>query len=116
VFISPPALVLVQTPYWGYRLSFGFLNREDETDTSGRNYHHPLRNNPEERSFHQGIHCGSVNLEKVVVQYTIGAREKMREKARRHARRNAYRREGLIKEQLTALNEIRSGLLNDLVL
>ena len=55
-------------------------------------------------------------MEKVVVQYTIGAREKMREKARRHARRNAYRREGLIKEQLTALNEIRSGLLNDLVL
>jgi hypothetical protein len=44
------------TPYWGYRLSFGFLNPKDGTDgfpeTSVRNYHYSLRNNPEERISH----------------------------------------------------------------
>ena len=42
------------TLYWGYGLSFGVLNSMDGTDgcpeTSVRNYHYSLCNNPEERS------------------------------------------------------------------
>jgi len=32
VIKSPHTLFLIQTPYWGYRLSFGFSNPEDGTD------------------------------------------------------------------------------------
>jgi hypothetical protein len=41
------------------------------------------------------------------------AKERIRETVRRHARRNSHRRGGLIKEQLTALNEVRLGLVDD---
>jgi hypothetical protein len=49
-----PYSTLFKTPYWGYMLSFGFLNPEDRTDRLSRNVgkkHYSLRNNPEERSF-----------------------------------------------------------------
>jgi hypothetical protein len=46
ILFSPPSLFPIQTPYWGYKLSFGFSNPEDGTNTlpemSVRNYHYSL--------------------------------------------------------------------------
>jgi hypothetical protein len=34
---SPPTLFPIYIPFWGYRLSFGFLNPEDRTDRLSQN-------------------------------------------------------------------------------
>ena len=85
------------------------------TETSVRNYHYTQRNNSEERSSHQD-HCGLVNSEEVVAQYAMGAKERERERERGMQEGMRTGGDGLIKEQLTFLNEVRSGLADDLIL